>query len=348
MPDVRAFMASGYFNGKIYLVGGYSTGNITPAFLQTWEYDPVANSFVTKTPIPAPAGFGGAGFGVVNGHLYVAGGRDANNTILNSLWDYNIAADTWTQRANMLTSDNVPGSAVIAGKLWVFGGGNPFSGPGTMPTSGNKGGVGAWFKRLFNPDTTNALQIYDPGTNTWSNGPSLNQQRSFPAGTDVGNTAVAVGGYTGSSTTTSVEVNVTGGGCPSPTPTGTPPTPTPTATATHTPTATPTATATGTATATATPTGTVSATPTCAPGNQYVIAQIGGSIVPGTTDTGNHGDDTVVTIPLPFSYTLYDQTFTSINLSSNGNATKVSPSSMWLPVSVVPGTIVSAPVVNVY
>src|SRR6185295_6370449 len=46
----------------------------------------------------------------------------------------------------------------------------------------------------------------------------------------------------------------------------------------------------------------------------------GGSIVPGTTDTGNHGDDTVVTIALPFSYTLYDQSFTSINLSSNGNA----------------------------
>ena len=33
MPDVRAFMASGYFNGKIYLVGGYSTGSVTPAFL---------------------------------------------------------------------------------------------------------------------------------------------------------------------------------------------------------------------------------------------------------------------------------------------------------------------------
>jgi hypothetical protein len=42
--------------------------------------------------------------------------------------------------------------------------------------------------------------------------------------------------------------------------------------------------------------------------------------VPGTTDIGNHGDDTVVTIALPFSYTLYDQSFTSINLSSNGNA----------------------------
>ena len=75
-----------------------------------------------------------------------------------------------------------------------------------------------------------------------------------------------------------------------------------------------------TPTATSTASGTPSPTPTCPPGNQYTIAQIGGSIVPGTTDIGNHGDDTVVTIALPFSYTLYDQTFTSINLSSNGNA----------------------------
>src|SRR5213076_1746284 len=58
----------------------------------------------------------------------------------------------------------------------------------------------------------------------------------------------------------------------------------------------------------------------CPPLDHYTIAQIGGSIVPGTTDTGNHGDDTMVTIPLPFSYTLYDQTFNLINLSSNGNA----------------------------
>ena len=58
----------------------------------------------------------------------------------------------------------------------------------------------------------------------------------------------------------------------------------------------------------------------CPPSDHYTIAQIGGSIVPGTTDIGNHGDDTVVTVALPFSYSLYDQTFTTINLSSNGNA----------------------------
>ena len=72
-----------------------------------------------------------------------------------------------------------------------------------------------------------------------------------------------------------------------------------------------------TPTASPSPTATATATP-CT--SQYAIAQIGGSIVPGTTDIGNHGDDTVTTIALPFSYTLYGQSFTSINLSSNGNA----------------------------
>src|SRR5215211_3699679 len=53
---------------------------------------------------------------------------------------------------------------------------------------------------------------------------------------------------------------------------------------------------------------------------QYAVAEIGGSIVPGDTDTSNHCDDCITAIALPFSYTLYDQSFNSVNLSSNGNA----------------------------
>ena len=79
MPDVRAFMASGYFNGKIYLVGGYNTGNVDPSFGQVWEYDPVTNTFNTSRA-SMPATLGGAGFGIINGHIYVAGGRNINNT----------------------------------------------------------------------------------------------------------------------------------------------------------------------------------------------------------------------------------------------------------------------------
>src|SRR5205823_9318938 len=80
-----------------------------------------------------------------------------------------------------------------------------------------------------------------------------------------------------------------GGGTPSPTPTASPtPTPTPTASPTPTP------------SSTSTPTPTPTPTPTACAGLN--ITQIGGSIVPGTTDSGNHGDDVVTNVVLPFSY----------------------------------------------
>jgi hypothetical protein len=99
---------------------------------------------------------------------------------------------------------------------------------------------------------------------------------------------------------------------PTPTPTGTPPSPTPTATTSPTPTAPATATPTATATATPTPTG----SPSCTP--NYTFTSGTGTLVPGTTDTGNHCDDCTTAISLPFSVTLYDQTFTSATVGSNG------------------------------
>ena len=194
MPDVRSFMASGYnsANSKIYLIAGYNTGQVTSAQTQVWEYDPIANTFnTTRTPYPNANGTGGPGFGIINGHVYVAGGRDATNTVIALVYDYNIATDTWTPRASMPSPNNVPGSGVENGQLAVFGGGNPFA---------------------LAPETTGATVIYNPATDTWAAGPTLNQVRSFPAGTNVGNTLVAAGGYTGVSTTSSTETVACGTG----------------------------------------------------------------------------------------------------------------------------------------
>src|SRR5437763_11677834 len=47
----------------------------------------------------------------------------------------------------------------------------------------------------------------------------------------------------------------------------------------------------------------------------------GDSIIPGTDDTGNHGDDVGTVITLPFSYTLYDQSFNTATVGSNGHVT---------------------------
>src|SRR6266542_860252 len=45
----------------------------------------------------------------------------------------------------------------------------------------------------------------------------------------------------------------------------------------------------------------------------------GQSIVPGTDDTGNHCDDCTTTISLPFPFTFFGNSYTSANVSSNGN-----------------------------
>ena len=50
-----------------------------------------------------------------------------------------------------------------------------------------------------------------------------------------------------------------------------------------------------------------------------IFTQSTAAIVPGTTDTGNHCDDCTTLIALPFPYILYDQTFTTARVSSNGN-----------------------------
>ena len=59
-------------------------------------------------------------------------------------------------------------------------------------------------------------------------------------------------------------------------------------------------------------------TPSPCPINQYSITPGTDTIVPGDTDIGIHCDDCETLITLPFCFQLYDQTFSSVNVSSNG------------------------------
>ena len=60
-------------------------------------------------------------------------------------------------------------------------------------------------------------------------------------------------------------------------------------------------------------------TPTATVCNYTTSTTTGNSIVPGTTDTSNHCDDCATAISLPFQVSLYGQTFTSAQVSSNGS-----------------------------
>jgi N-acetylneuraminic acid mutarotase len=105
-------------------------------------------------------------------------------------------------------------------------------------------------------------------------------------------------------------------GTPTPTVTGTPPTNTPTRTPTNTP------------TRTATPTPSPTPDP-CGFNNDYVFVTATATIVPGTTDIGNHCDDCITTISLPFGVQFYGRWFYAANISSNGNLQFVSSNSAY-------------------
>ncbi len=114
-------------------------------------------------------------------------------------------------------------------------------------------------------------------------------------------------------------------GTPTPCPGGScTPTPVPTITRT------PTNTATFTAIPTLTPTNTLSPVPTCGPGANYVVITGTDTLVPGTTDIGNHCDDCVTNIALPFAYNLYGTPFNSANVSSNGTFQFVSSNTTYI------------------
>ena len=210
MPDVHSFAAGGYIGatGKIYIISGYNTGQVTSAQPNTWAYDPVANSWMDLTAtIPFPHPTGGAAFGVINNKLYIAGGRDAANLVINLTWEFDPVAGTYTAKADEPGSfqNNVPGSAAAQGLLWVFGGGNPFAGPratntgsGSMtpPFVADKAAF-AWpiakgVKGPLQPATSNGGRNYNPATNSWTTSPNMNTVRSFTSGGAIGTACLSL------------------------------------------------------------------------------------------------------------------------------------------------------------
>ncbi|HST03873.1 MAG TPA: S-layer homology domain-containing protein [Chloroflexia bacterium] len=231
---------------KVYVIGGFDgAAGTTNNFI----YDASANTWSSGAAFPVPT-YGSDG-GLINGHIYVAGGAGP----VTGAYDYNIAANTWSPVAPMSVGCFYGASGVGPdNNLYIAGGG--FCSNSQSPTA--------------------RTERYDPVANTWTTIDNLNEPVYHTNGGVVGgNLFHAVSGYTGSGVINNNQQLVLAGGGG------------------------------GTATPTACPTG-------------YNYAVGSGTIVPGTTDTGNHCDDCSTSVTLPFPFTLYDQSFTSVNVGSNG------------------------------
>jgi hypothetical protein len=169
MPAARQQMAAGYFDGRVYLAAGLTLDDYPDtAQNQTWAYDIAANTWRTRATVPVP--LGGPASDVVNGHLFVFGGRDRSGAAPGSTYDYASPTICGACVRPCPRRGNVPASAVLNGRVWVFGGGDPF-----IPI--------------------NAVEVYDPATDTWSSGPTQIVPRSFQGSTAIGNMIVAAGGW---------------------------------------------------------------------------------------------------------------------------------------------------------
>lgn len=138
-------MAAVAHNGKAYLFGGQST---SPGFVQVGEYDPVADSWSTKSfkNVFSPAGVS------LNNLLYLSGGCSSPSVGLcsqpgNSFENYDPVSGSFTSRANMLYQHSGHALCVAKGKIFAIGG---------TPS-----------------DNNTQMEVYDPVANTWKKLPDM-------------------------------------------------------------------------------------------------------------------------------------------------------------------------------
>jgi len=137
--------------GKLYVIGGEiegaSTGKPEVFVANTLVHDPAVGGWVARAPMPTARSGGGAA--VIDGKIYVAGGRPPGGSAFEV---YDPATDSWEKLSDLPTQRNHLVVAALNGKVYVVGG--RFQ-PGAMA------------------ERTDVVEIYDPATRTWSKGAPL-------------------------------------------------------------------------------------------------------------------------------------------------------------------------------
>ena len=172
----RTEVAATALAGKIYVMGGFSKLSFSNVMRLTVskaveEYDPRTDKWATKAPLPA--GLHHAGTGAVGERLYVIGGFTAS---MFSIWQpvasvymYDPAKDTWSERSPMPTPRGALTVAVHDEKLYAIGG---------------KGEDG----------NSAAVEVYDPKQNRWEARSALPTPRDHLAAASVGQRIYTFGG----------------------------------------------------------------------------------------------------------------------------------------------------------
>jgi N-acetylneuraminic acid mutarotase len=145
-------------DGNIYVFAGNQGGQIVNT---TLSYSPITGQWTSRSNIPT-ARQDPQAVAAPNGLIYVIGGYVAGQVVLNTVEAYDPVHDSWSTKASLPVPEMVAASALGSdGRIYITGG------------YGNTGSCCV---------TLNAVQIYDPTSNTWTLGPNLPTARQSPSG----------------------------------------------------------------------------------------------------------------------------------------------------------------------
>jgi hypothetical protein len=213
---------------------------------RVFRYNPVTDT-ITTVAAPWPAGTQNVlpgGFSVLGNKLYILGGFNVNVSMDARIWEFT-PPSSWVQKSTNLPTELGYIPTATIGNLIYTGGGSLWDGTTLQdsnfsfvydPVANTLGNIAAIPRATgetralnFNgqmlvmgggrvsPNPSNEVDVYDPGTNTWSTSvpPFTNARRNFPTDTDGTTSIFLSGGYDidGVTPLSSMEIfECTGGG----------------------------------------------------------------------------------------------------------------------------------------
>jgi N-acetylneuraminic acid mutarotase len=176
LPKPTDSHSTAAYGGKVYLFGGdntpatgfrcdvYSFGFPKELHRDVFVYDPAANSWQSRGLMPVAMCLLDAH--TVGDKIYLIPKRAATDvdgtrqmSMSNAIYEYDPAADRWTQKTPRPTYRNRFVTATVGGKVYVLGG------QGTLDNGPKTEDEATW------PEELKAhVEIYDPATDSWSFG----------------------------------------------------------------------------------------------------------------------------------------------------------------------------------
>ena len=186
LPQARGSINALNVNGKIHLIGGATLPpGIKDAYIHpsrntsvtTHEvYDVASNSYAKRADMPTARNHSASG--VINGKIYIVGGRTGSVFIPNAfnvdlVDEYDPATDQWSLKSPMPTPRSATAWGVYNGRIYVAGG------------------------EIRHRDfwaTYTTVEAFDPQSNSWSRLPPMPAPRHGLAGGFLGNKFHVVSG----------------------------------------------------------------------------------------------------------------------------------------------------------